>query len=190
MSRDVAGKVYIGDLPRDANEKDLERAFSYYGTLRNVWVAHNPPGFAFVEFDDSRDAEDAVRGLDGTTIAGNRVRVEHSTGRTRPKPWRGGGRGGGGGRDFDRGNDRCYECNEVGHYAYDCRQRRDRGGGGGYGRDRDSRRGRSRSRSPVYRSRRGRSDSPDRGRNGYGRSMSRSPAPRDRRDRDRSRSRS
>ena len=45
--------------------KDLERAFSYYGPIRSVWVARNPPGFAFVEFEDSRDADDAVRGLDG-----------------------------------------------------------------------------------------------------------------------------
>lgn len=61
-------KVYVGDIPRDASEKDLERAFSYYGPLRSVWVARNPPGFAFIEFDDSRDAEDAVRGLDGSYV--------------------------------------------------------------------------------------------------------------------------
>ena len=28
----------------------LEQAFGYYGPLRSVWVAQNPPGFAFVEF--------------------------------------------------------------------------------------------------------------------------------------------
>ena len=59
-------KIYVGDLPRDASEKELERAFSYYGPLRSVWVARNPAGFAFVEFEDPRDAEDAVRALDGT----------------------------------------------------------------------------------------------------------------------------
>lgn len=80
-------KIYVGDLPRDASEKDLERAFSYYGPLRNVWVARNPPGFAFIEFEDQRDADDAVRALDGTTVCGVRVRVEHSTGKVRPKPW-------------------------------------------------------------------------------------------------------
>jgi RNA recognition motif-containing protein len=34
-----------------------------------VWVARNPPGFAFVEFEDPRDAEDAVRGLDGRCVS-------------------------------------------------------------------------------------------------------------------------
>ena len=61
-------KVYVGDLPRDAQEKEIERAFSYYGPLKNVWVARNPPGFAFVEYEDTRDADDSVRGLDGRLL--------------------------------------------------------------------------------------------------------------------------
>ena len=69
MSRhrsDSACKLYVGDLARDTTEKDLEHAFSYYGRLRSVWVARNPAGFGFVEYDDIRDAEDAVRGMDGS----------------------------------------------------------------------------------------------------------------------------
>ena len=67
MSRqDLDCKVYIGDLARDTKEKDVERACSYYGPLKSVWVARNPAGFSFVEFEDPRDAEDAVNGLDGT----------------------------------------------------------------------------------------------------------------------------
>lgn len=52
-----------------ASKQELEESFSYYGPLRNVWVARNPPGFAFVEFEDPRDAEDAVRGLDGRYVS-------------------------------------------------------------------------------------------------------------------------
>lgn len=48
-----------------ASKQDVEDAFSYYGPIRNVWVARNPPGFAFVEFEDVRDAEDAVKEVDG-----------------------------------------------------------------------------------------------------------------------------
>ncbi|NWR43458.1 SRSF7 factor, partial [Regulus satrapa] len=118
-------KVYVGNLGTGAGKGELERAFSYYGPLRTVWIARNPPGFAFVEFEDPRDAEDAVLGLDGKIICGSRVRVEVSTGMPRRSrydrpPAR---------RPFDP-NDRCYECGEKGHYAYDChrysRRRRSR----------------------------------------------------------------
>ncbi len=65
-SRDIRGKVYVGDLPSGASRQEVEDAFRYYGSLKNVWVARNPPGFAFVEFVDERDAKDAVNDLDGT----------------------------------------------------------------------------------------------------------------------------
>ena len=67
---DIACKVYIGNLGNNASKYELEDAFSKYGPLKNVWVARNPPGFAFVEFEDPRDAEDSVRGLDGTRVCG------------------------------------------------------------------------------------------------------------------------
>lgn len=63
---DPSCKVYVGNLGNNASKNELEDVFTKYGPLRNVWVARNPPGFAFVEFEDPRDAEDAVRGLDGT----------------------------------------------------------------------------------------------------------------------------
>ncbi|XP_008299855.1 serine/arginine-rich splicing factor 7 isoform X3 [Stegastes partitus] len=152
-------KVYVGNLGTGAGKGELERAFGYYGPLRTVWVARNPPGFAFVEFEDSRDAEDAVRGLDGKVICGSRVRVELSTGMPRRSrydrpPTR---------RPFDP-NDKCYECGEKGHYAYDChrysrRSRRSRS------RSRSRSRGRRSSRSRS-RGRRSRSSSPRRSRSG------------------------
>uniref|UniRef100_U5EUP6 Putative rbp1-like protein n=1 Tax=Corethrella appendiculata TaxID=1370023 RepID=U5EUP6_9DIPT len=80
---DLACKVYVGNLGSSASKHEIESAFSKYGPLRNVWVARNPPGFAFVEFEDKRDAEDSVRGLDGTRCCGTRIRVEMSSGRTR-----------------------------------------------------------------------------------------------------------
>ena len=41
--------------------------------VKNVWVARRPPGFAFVEMDDRRDAQEAARSLDGARIAGSRL---------------------------------------------------------------------------------------------------------------------
>lgn len=91
-------KVYVGNLgSRPPRREDLEYEFSYYGKLRNVWVARSPPGFAYVEFEDTRDARDACRGLDGKQMDGRRLRVEMCHGRSRPKPWQ---------RDGDRGDRR------------------------------------------------------------------------------------
>ncbi|XP_034537707.1 serine/arginine-rich splicing factor 3a [Notolabrus celidotus] len=78
-------KVYVGNLGNHGNKTELERSFGYYGPLRSVWVARNPPGFAFVEFEDPRDAADAVRELDGRTLCGSQVRVELSTGEKRSR---------------------------------------------------------------------------------------------------------
>lgn len=61
-------KVYVGELGNDGSRHELEEAFGYYGPLRNVWVARNPPGFAFVMFEDPRDARDACRALNGKYV--------------------------------------------------------------------------------------------------------------------------
>ena len=55
--------------------------------------------FGFVEFDDYRDAEDAVYYLDGKDMDGGRLIVQHARG---PRPMMGGGgfRGGFGGYVF------------------------------------------------------------------------------------------
>ncbi|ESO95339.1 hypothetical protein LOTGIDRAFT_116827 [Lottia gigantea] len=94
-------KVYVGDLGYGAAKQELEDAFSKHGQLKNVWIARRPPGFAFIEFVDPLDAEDATRALDGTRMNGRKVRVEMSSGKSR---WGSGGppkRGSyyGGGRD-------------------------------------------------------------------------------------------
>lgn len=70
----------------------MEYEFDRYGRIRDIWIARKPPGFAFVEFDDPRDAKDAVRGSDGRYVLDKRVRVEISTrrggGSSRDRPAR------------------------------------------------------------------------------------------------------
>jgi len=73
-------KVYVGNLPNDIDKRELEDEFDRFGRvskvqlrapicsgririyfpLKQVWVARNPPGFAFVHFEDIRDAEGEI----------------------------------------------------------------------------------------------------------------------------------
>lgn len=59
-------EVYVGNLGNNGNKTELEQAFGYYGPLRSVGVARNPPGFVFVEFEDPRDAAESYRGWEDT----------------------------------------------------------------------------------------------------------------------------
>ncbi|KAH9500522.1 hypothetical protein Btru_072152 [Bulinus truncatus] len=93
-------------------------------------------------------------------ICGNRCRVELSTGKVRPKPWLRGGRGPPRSRRAFNPDDRCYECGERGHYAYDCSRNRRGGGGSSRRKSRSASRSYSRSRSRGRRDSRSKSRSP------------------------------
>jgi RNA recognition motif-containing protein len=52
-------ELYIGNLNRDVNKKDIESVFEKYGRLVRCDVKNKGYGsvYAFLEFDEERDAE-------------------------------------------------------------------------------------------------------------------------------------
>ncbi|XP_056639584.1 RNA-binding protein Rsf1 [Diorhabda carinulata] len=131
-SRDRTARVYVGGLTESIKKEDLEGEFEKYGKLNSVWVAFNPPGFAFIEFNSLTDAETACDNLNGTEFLGAKLRVEIARGR----PRRGGPRGGGGGFRGSRGGRRGFDS--YGGGRRDGGSRGDRFGGRSYDRRRDS----------------------------------------------------
>ncbi|KAJ8641155.1 hypothetical protein MRB53_017849 [Persea americana] len=131
-------RVYVGNLDSRVTERELEDEFWVFGVLRSIWVARKPPGYAFIDFDDRRDALDTIRELDGKN--GWRVELSHNS--------RGGG-GCGGSHGHSGSSDlKCYECGETRHFACECRLRiGPRGLGSGRRRSRTPPRYR---RSPSY----------------------------------------
>jgi len=77
MSNADGCRVYLGRIPLDIKEREIEKFFKNYGPVKNVNIK---TGFAFLEFDDKRDAEDAAYDLDGKEFLGGRVAVEIAKG--------------------------------------------------------------------------------------------------------------
>jgi RNA recognition motif-containing protein len=56
--------LFVGNLPYHFRERDLADYFGRCGRIRNITVGFNrrnnqSKGYAFVDFEDRRDAEDA-----------------------------------------------------------------------------------------------------------------------------------
>ncbi|KAG9443797.1 hypothetical protein H6P81_015137 [Aristolochia fimbriata] len=77
MSR-ASRTLYVGNLPGDIREREVEDLFYKYGRIVDIdlKIPPRPPGYAFIEFEEARDAEDAIRGRDGYNFDGHRLRVE------------------------------------------------------------------------------------------------------------------
>lgn len=145
-------RVYVGNLNDTVKKEEIEDEFNKYGKLNSVWVALNPPGFAFVEFSSKEDAQTACDSLNGQECLGSTLKVEIS--RPRRQGPRGGGRfgggggggrfgggrsGGGGGGGFNRGGPRRFGDSGSGGFGnrsgggYNRRDDGFGGSGGGFG---------------------------------------------------------
>ena len=65
-------RVYVGNIGSDIRERDLEKFFKGFGKIGDIAVKN---GYGFVDFDDHRDADDAVHDLDGKDFRGSRYVV-------------------------------------------------------------------------------------------------------------------
>ncbi|KAJ8281647.1 hypothetical protein COCON_G00041660 [Conger conger] len=81
---DRPGKLFIGGLNTETNEKALEQYFGKYGRIVEVLLmkdreTNKSRGFAFVTFENPADAKDAVREMNGKSLDGKPIKVEQAT---------------------------------------------------------------------------------------------------------------
>ena len=72
-------RIYVGNLPPDIRTKDIEDLFYKFGKITFIDLKNQRgPPFAFVEFEDPRDADDAVYAREGYDYGENRRGVSAS----------------------------------------------------------------------------------------------------------------
>ena len=120
----MSTKLYVGNLPYETTESDLQALFESAGQVASINIVRDRAtgqarGFAFVEMASDADAQNAITTLNNHQLGGRNLTVNEA----RPKEPR--GPGGGGGFGGNRGGGGGFGGN--------------RGGGGGGGGRREPR---------------------------------------------------
>ena len=102
----MSRKLYVGNLPYEVAEAELQALFERAGSVESVTVMRDQMtgrarGFAFVEMGTDEDAQNAITTLNGSQMGGRNLTINEA----RPKAASGGGGGkfgGGGGGNSQR----------------------------------------------------------------------------------------
>lgn len=81
--------IYVGNLDFRAEEKEIRSLLEIYGVVERVTLVRDrdtgqPRGFAFVEMRNDTEAQNAIGGIDGTTVNGRTLNVSEA----QPRPGR------------------------------------------------------------------------------------------------------
>src|SRR4051794_30895840 len=86
-SQSMSRKLYVGNLPYETGEAELQDLFSQAGTVESVKVMRDMAtgrarGFAFVEMSTDEEAQQAIKEFNNHQLGGRGLAVNEA----RPKP--------------------------------------------------------------------------------------------------------
>jgi hypothetical protein len=98
----MGNKLYVGNLPYQVRDSDLEQAFGQFGQVTSAKVmmereTGRSKGFGFVEMGSDAEAQAAITGMNGQSLGGRSIVVNEARPMESRPPRSGGGFGGGGG---------------------------------------------------------------------------------------------
>ncbi|XP_003319027.1 RNA-binding motif protein, Y chromosome, family 1 member F/J-like isoform X1 [Pan troglodytes] len=82
VEADHPGKLFIGGLNRETNEKMLKAVFGKHGPISEVLLIKDRTsksrGFAFITFENPADAKNAAKDMNGKSLDGKAIKVEQA----------------------------------------------------------------------------------------------------------------
>ncbi|KAF9993765.1 hypothetical protein BGZ65_010663 [Modicella reniformis] len=77
--------LYVGNIPYSFREPEVENMFKKFGAIAKVTVVLDQytgrnKGFAFVEYEDRKDAEEALEQFNGFDVQGRRLKLDWDIG--------------------------------------------------------------------------------------------------------------
>ncbi|HSX47504.1 MAG TPA: RNA-binding protein [Patescibacteria group bacterium] len=104
----MAMKLYVGGLAYSITDQELEQLFSEQGKVISAIVIKDKfsgqsKGFGFVEMEDLKEAQNAIKELNGKEVSGRAIMVNQARPQEERRPGGGGGgRPQNGNRNFRR----------------------------------------------------------------------------------------
>jgi arginine/serine-rich splicing factor 7 len=97
-------RIFVRNVPTKLKESELVTLFSKVGKITDCVLKTN---FAFIQYDDDRQALEALKSFNETNLMGNKLSVELAKSRTE--------------KLAERMNEKCFKCGDFGHWAKDCK---------------------------------------------------------------------
>ncbi|XP_068997876.1 serine/arginine-rich splicing factor 10 isoform X2 [Embiotoca jacksoni] len=77
--------LFVRNIADDSRPEDLRREFGRYGPIVDVYIpldfyTRRARGFAYIQFEDVRDAEDALHNLDRKWVCGRQIEIQFAQG--------------------------------------------------------------------------------------------------------------
>ncbi|XP_037651205.1 serine/arginine-rich splicing factor 10-like isoform X3 [Sebastes umbrosus] len=77
--------LFVRNISDESRPEDLRREFGRYGPIVDVYIpldfyTRRPRGFAYIQFEDVRDAEDALHSLDRKWVCGRQIEIQFAQG--------------------------------------------------------------------------------------------------------------
>ncbi|CAB3979481.1 serine arginine-rich splicing factor 10 isoform X1 [Paramuricea clavata] len=84
-TRPPNSSLFVRNVHPDTRQEDMRRIFGKYGRIQDVYIpcdyfTKKVRGFAYVQFEDIRDAEDALYYLDRVIVLGRELEVQFAEG--------------------------------------------------------------------------------------------------------------
>ncbi|XP_034456878.1 serine/arginine-rich splicing factor 10-like isoform X2 [Hippoglossus hippoglossus] len=83
--RPPSTSLFVRNIGDESRPEDLRREFGRYGPIVDVYIpldfyTRRPRGFSYIQFEDVRDAEDALHSLDRKWVGGRQIEIQFAQG--------------------------------------------------------------------------------------------------------------
>ena len=97
-------RVFVRNIPSKTKQFDVEDLFKKAGKITDIVLKQN---FAFIQYNNDYEANQAVAAYNDYYMNGNRISVELAKSRTE--------------KLAERISEKCFKCLDYGHWAKDCK---------------------------------------------------------------------